>query len=239
MQEAKEEHPHLVDFLEERLPQLGLDSETYGVYVLGAAASSAPTAVTTNDDDGIDEPNAELVDIMELLKASTEEEDLAENASIWNELVQNIQSQMRLDQQWRIQQHEQQREKQKAAMQAQLEQAKLEQEQAAANPTSKSKTSQVDEATKKAMLARFAYADDDPAGGGEGEDGDEDEGGENPVNMNKLAAAQATVEKRHELKTKKAQTKSEEQQKTKEMKANKQQLKEERRQRAQKGERKR
>ena len=241
MQEAKEEHPHLADFLEERLPQLGLDSETYGVYVVGVAAASSTTitATSTANHHEIDEPMAELVEIMDLLKASTEDENLAEDASIWNELVKNIQSQMRLDQQWRIQQHEQHRDNQKAEMQALLEKAKLEQEQAAAKPTATSKTSQVDDATKKAMLARFAYEDDDPAGGGEGEDGGEDEVGENTVNMNKLAAAQASVEKRNELKTKKVQTKSEEQQKTKEMRANKQQLKEERRKRAQKGERKR
>lgn len=234
MEEAKEEHPNLVGFLERRLPELGLDSDTYGVYVLGVATTGGSNTTMDNEDE--DGAESQWADIMELLQASTEE-DVDE--STWQELIQSIESQMKLDDQWHHQRHEELREHKRAEMQAQLDQAKHEQEQAEKQHEqimTKNSTSQgVDEATKKAMLARFAYEDDDPDA--EGDDDDDDEA--TPVNMNKQAAALASQEKTKELRSKKVQTKSEEQLKTKEMKANKQQLKEERRKRAVKGERKR
>jgi len=239
MEEAKEEHPHLVEYLEERLPQLGLDSDTYGAYVVGVVPTTTTTTTSTTA------TTDELEEIMELLKASIEDESIAEDESMWIDLIENIQIQMKLDQEQRHQHHQEERQKQKDAMQAKLEQAKLEQEEeeqkvaavAATAKSSSSSNNQMDEASKKAMLARFAYEDD-------GQDDEDGEGNNNDdeapsINLNKQAAAQAVIDKAKELRSKKVQTKTEEQQKTKEMKANKQQLKEERRKRAQKVERKR
>jgi hypothetical protein len=211
MEDFKAENPHLVAFLEERLPQLGLDGETYGTYVLG-----------TSDEE-------ELQQVMELLQASCSEE---QDASVWETLTKDIQSKMKLDQDLKHQKELEQKEHQRALLEEQLAQAKQGIQQETANATNKQHhASAVDEATKQALLSRYAYEQDD-----EDEEGEEES--EAPL-TNREVAAQASQEKAKELKSAKVATKREEQQKTKEQKASKQQLKEERRKRAQKGERKR
>lgn len=217
MEEAREDYPNLVEFLQRRLPELGLDEDTYGPYVLGS------TTTAENNDDG-----DELEDIMQLLQASTDQEGLED--AVWEELTRDIHAKLKLDQDIKHRKEEAEREDKKAALQAKLEQAKLEQEQAKTQEnTRKSQTSSVDDATKQAMLARFAYEQEDD----DMEDDEEDAG----RNINKLAAAQASAKEKGPVVP--VATKREEQQKTKDMKANKQQAKEERRKRAVKGERKR
>lgn len=206
---TKEERPNLCTLLEGRLVELGLDVDTYGPYVVGSEAE-------------------ELPDLMELLKASSEEEELDE--SVWETFSQDILKAIEQDEAFQdektnakkleAQKIEQERaEKNKAAI------AEAEQQQKAA-PT---KSPQVDDAQKKALMQRFGYEMPD-------EDVDDDAAG--PV-TNKQVAASANVERAQELRSKKTQTKKEEQQKTKEMKSSKAQLKEDRRKRATKGERKR
>lgn len=237
MQEAREENPNLVAFLEERLPQLGLDGETYGGYVLG-----------TSDND-------ELAEIIELLKASSsgggddnddgnadgDDQDLASDDAVWEQLMADIQTKLQLDQDFRDQKAAEHRQHNKALLEEQLAQAKLEQEQGKqqqqpAKSGGGSNNSAVDEATKQALLSRFAYENDneDEQGGGGGGGGDD----EAPL-TNKQLAAQANLDKARELKAQKGTTKREEQQKTKEQRNSKQQLKEERRKKTVKGERKR
>ncbi len=209
MQDFIADNPNLVAFLEERLPQLGLDGETYGMYVLG-----------TSDDE-------ELQEIMQLLQASSEVED----EIVWEQLTNDIQEKLKLDQRLKEEKEEEQRQHKKALLEQSLAQAKeqLHTEPTTTTTTTKSHSSAVDEATKKALLSRFAYDQDED---------DNLEESEAPL-TNREAAAQASQEKSQELRSHKVQTKKEEQQKTKEQKASKQQLKEDRRKRTQKAERKR
>lgn len=213
MQDFKADNPNLVAFLEERLPQLGLDGETYGMYVLG-----------TSDDE-------ELEEIMQLLQASSEVDD-DDDEQVWIQLTKDIQEKLKLDLQLKEDKERQKREQNKALLEEQLAQAK-EQLQYTEPTTTTKKThtnSAIDDATKKALLSRFAYDQDD--------DEEDLEESDAPL-TNREVAAMASQEQAKELRSHKVQTKKEEQQKTKEQKNSKQQLKEERRKRTQKGERKR
>ena len=205
----KEDRPNLCNLLEERLATLGLDAETYGPYVVGISDAE------------------ELPDVLELLKASSEEEE--QDESVWETFSKDILQAMKQDEAF-------QEEKKNAKK---LEAQRLEQERAEKNKAAieeaehqqkpAAKSSQVDDAQKKALMQLFGYE----------VEGDEEEEEDDAVVTNKQAAANANLERAQELRSKKTQTKKEEQQKTKENKASKVQLKEERRKRAQKGERKR
>ena len=207
---AKEQHPNLLPFLQQRLPELGLDEETYAPYVLG----------TTEDEE-------ELTEVVQLLQASSESH--AEEEEIWESLRKDICEKMKLDKDYHEQKHQKELESQKAKLEDQLAQAKLEQQNAPEKEEKKS--SKVDDATKKALMQRFGYEED-----GDGST-TKDEG--EAAATNKQVAAAANLERARELRSKKIQTKKGEQQKTKEQKANKAQLKEDRRKRTTKGERKR
>jgi hypothetical protein len=209
---AKEENPNLVQFLEERLPAIGLDEETYGPYVLGTS-----------------EPD-ELEEIIQLLQASSESH--GEDEAVWEELSKDILHNMKLDDDFRTQKAVDLRELHKTQLEDQLAEEKRKQEEEMKNPPKeepKKPNTVVDDAAKKALLNRFAYdeGDDAPAEG---------EGG--PV-TNRDVATQVNAERSKELRAQKGvKTKKEEQQKTKDQRASKQQDKEDRRKRTTKGERK-
>lgn len=201
---TKEERPNLCKLLEKRLLELGLDPETYGPYVVGSDAD-------------------ELPDVMELLKASSESE---EDDGVWATFTDDILASLKMDEDL---QKEKETEKIRAAQkkeQAIVEKNKAAIKESAAQKATGEKSSQVDDATKTALMQRFGY-----------EIPDEEEVG--PAVTNKQAAASASMEKTQELRSKKTVTKKEEQHKTKEQRNSKAQLKEERRKRATKGERKR
>ena len=164
----------------------------------------------------------EVPDVVELLKASSEIDE--DNDDLWEQFTQDILKSLQLDERYL---EEQKQEKKKQAQQlaqerAEKNKAAIKEKQAS---TANKKSSQVDDETKMALMQRFGY---------EMPEGEEDE-----VVTNKQAAATAHMEKAKEMRSKKTQTKKEEQQKTKDQKASKAQLKEERRKRTQKGERKR
>jgi hypothetical protein len=200
---TKEERPNLCKLLEERLSELGLDPDTYGPYVVGSDAE-------------------ELPDVIELLKASSENED---GDDVWQTFTKDILNSLKMDEQF---QQEKDEEKIQAAHQLKQERSQKNKaaiESSAAQKKTAVKSSQVDDPTKKALMQRFGY-----------EMPDEEDAG--PVATNKQVAASANIEKTQELRNTKTQTKKEEQQKTKEQRTSKAQLKEERRKKAQKGERK-
>eukprot|EP00980_Cylindrotheca_fusiformis_P017112 scaffold5259_cov120-Cylindrotheca_fusiformis.AAC.2 len=202
---TKEERPNLCKLLEERLSEFGLDSETYGPYVVGSDAE-------------------ELPDVMELLKASSENET---NDDVWDTFTKDILNSLKLDEEFQKGKEEMKIQEAQKREQELAEKNKAAMENATVKkPAAETKSSQVDDATKKALMQRFGY--------------EEPEEEEAPaVVTNKQVAASANLEKAQELRSKKTQTKKEEQQKTKEQKNMKTQLKEERRKKAQKGERKR
>lgn len=218
-----DEGHYLAPFLEERLPNLGLDAEAYGAYLLGLLPSDDITLI---DDEGYQGADEEEWDgVLELLQASSETHSDDENA--WKELKKDV-----------LQKHEEHMailKEQKAAEEAKRQEAiktpvisipEAEEKKAVKKNTS------IDEKAKKDLLARFAYENDD----------DENEGTGDvpaPVIDNKAAAQQANLEKARELRNQKVTTKKDEQMKTKQAKLDKQKAKEERRQRATKSERKR
>jgi hypothetical protein len=243
MQDARQENPNLVAFLEERLPQLGLDGETYGGYVLGVNDTDD---IRDEDDDDDDDANSELANVIQLLQASSEE--YGDDDAVWEQLAADIQAKLQLDSELKAQTQAQQRQHQKALLEEQLAKAKLEQQDPQAKKKSTTTTgSAVDEATKQAMLSRFAYDEDTDAAadatatGGKKSHAAADTSSETPgVLTNKQLAAQVNLEKANAMKAQKGQqTKKEAQQQTKEQKASKVQLKEERRKKTVKGERKR
>jgi len=212
-----DEDHFLTSFLEEKLPTLGLDAETYGPYLMGLLPSDE------NEQEGADEE--EWGGVLELLQASSETH--SDNMDAWQELKQLVLE--------RTKEHlvELEKRKEKAAEEARQREAELVKipvvstDAAAAE---KKKKSAMDDAAKKAILRQYAYEADDP-------DGEEEEGG--AVNVNKQSAQQLLAEKSQEMRSQKTTTKKDEQVKTKEAKQAKVNAKEERRNRATKGERKR
>jgi hypothetical protein len=230
--------------LEERLPVLGLDVETYGPYVVSLLPTTVDSLVpdledcTTDSVTTLDSNNAEEWDsVWELLQASSESH--SDDAAVWKSLQQEIADTFantwRLEQQFRraryqeseVQRLAHEQEERNLALQA----AELEQERklaAAANQTND------DDEVKKALVSRFAYEEED----------DEDETGTAtassssalpPMLSNRDVAKQVEAAKAQELRAHKTQTKKEEQAKTKETKLHKEKLKEARQQRAVKG----
>jgi hypothetical protein len=166
----------------------------------------------------------EVSDVVELLKASSEKEDAGD---VWENFTEEILNSLQLDEDYQSVKKE---EKKRVAHKK--EQERAEKSKAAIGSSSSQKlttknSSQVDDVQKKRLMQRFGYENPE-------EDGDRP-----AVVSNKQAAAAAHMEKAKELRSKKSQTKKEEQQKTKENRASKSQLKEERRKKALKGERKR
>jgi hypothetical protein len=238
--------------LEERLPSLGLDVETYGPYVVSLLPTTGDSLAlndleeedTTDATNHLDSNAEEWESVLELLQASSESH--SEDPSVWTalqtEIVDTFRKQVRVERQFRRAQYQQdeaqrlahEQEERQLALQA----AELEQERKLAAAATANQTNGDDE-IKKALVSRFAYEQDD----------DEDENGTAsaaaaasslpPILNNRDMAKQVEAEKAQELRAHKTATKKEEQAKTKESKLHKEKLKEARQQRAVKGERRR
>jgi hypothetical protein len=245
-------HPHLYGFLQRRLPELGLDVDTYGPYVWGGADDDEGGVGMEGGGDGNPEEGGgappldreELEQVVELLQASSETHSDADGA-VWEELTDAIMEHFRLDREERLQSQSEAARARRAQMDADLARAKKEQEEAmllhekkAATGRENTKQHTLDEAAKRDLLLRYGYDEpaEDELGGGPDEGGGA--GTAPSVVTNREAAAAAQLEKTKELRSKKIQTKKEQQQQTKEQKNQKELLKEERRKRTQKGERK-
>lgn len=227
MNDDEEAHA-LTEFLSERLPQLGLDADTYAPYLL-------PLLTENNKEDQDEE---EWNCVLELLQASSETH--SDDEAAWTALRQDIEAAWQGHLQRVAATERDAAAARQAELQAQLEQekqemqqalAEAEQQKAAATITS---VSSKNDAAKQALLSRYAFENDQ-------DDHNNANGAaaaEAPVS-NKEVAAQALVEQARALRGQQVQTKKDEQQKTKQQKVAKAQLKEERRKRATKGERKR
>ena len=240
MEEQEANAPYLSAYLKERLPQIGLDYETYGPYVLGVESD------ITNEDD---EPEEEVNEVVQLLQASSETH--SDNQDIWDDLNKQIIEKMKQDalnveSKKQEELHMQQKQLEEKLSRAKLEQQQKEYEkQSTAAATSKTSSSMNDDA-KRDLLNRFGYEKDDDGddGGGGGKSKGKGKGGgggddDDKVMTNREVAAQVHLEKAKELRSKKTQTKKEEQQKTKENRLNKEKAKEERKKKTTKGERRR
>lgn len=218
-------------FLELRLPQLGLDYETYSTYLF---------PLFNNDDTTIEEEEWDTV--LELLRESSELDDTANNDDIWQQLRVDsctIWKQYCKDESIRIQQLKDE-QLQKLSNQLQMECQIAAQNAATAASEPKQ---QQNEKEKKELIERYGYERDDDDGivdnkaVGKDTTAAETSGG---VISNRDYAAQLEKDKLQQLRTSaKVTTKRDEQAKTKQTKLQKEQTKEERRKRAVKGERKR
>lgn len=75
------ENLHLHSYLNEILPTLGLDSETYSPYIMGCVASN-------EHDEGIETLSEELGEIIELLRASSETH--SDDETTWDEFKSKV-----------------------------------------------------------------------------------------------------------------------------------------------------
>lgn len=207
----------LAPFLQERLPALGLDYDTYGAYVLPLLTSGEEVA----DED-------EWESVMELLQASSESH--TDDDEAWVQLRSDI------ERVWKEYRDRKSLQEASAALdermqlQKQIEEERKRISEAASKspPTAK----KPDDAAKRALLDRFGY--EDPDEDGKAASGDAEE----PVS-NREVAKLMDLAKARAMREHKGATKREEQQKTALARKNKMDLKEERRKRATKGERKR
>lgn len=210
----------LAPFLETRLPELGLDYELYGAYILPLLS-----------DEDADEEAWETV--IELLRGSSELEETSDD-SVWEKLRNDIQSAWKAHCEEKRVREKEFHDHRETEIQQQIERdRRLAKEAAIKQEEERQNDSRLDldSAAKQALMERFGYDDDDDARGKK-----EDE--EQPL-TNRQVAKQLDVEKTKAMREHKTATKREEQQKTAQAKQNKIQLKEERRKRATKGERKR
>jgi hypothetical protein len=214
---------HYLDaFLEERLPALGLDFETYGAYVTGLVV-----AMDEDDDD-----EADWDGILELLQASSESHSDDEEA--WVGLKGEI-LKLQATQQEMLQQKDDALKREKLHQ----DQERLQQDIALAKKAEEEavekslQPKEVDEA-KRELVARYAY-DESEVYDNNGilvESAKEDK-----VMTNKDLAIQVTQAKSNEMRQKTGGGKKEEQEKTAKSKQDKIRQKEERRNRTTKGER--
>eukprot|EP00586_Coscinodiscus_wailesii_P011760 CAMPEP_0172515784 /NCGR_PEP_ID=MMETSP1066-20121228/270531_1 /TAXON_ID=671091 /ORGANISM="Coscinodiscus wailesii, Strain CCMP2513" /LENGTH=229 /DNA_ID=CAMNT_0013296961 /DNA_START=55 /DNA_END=744 /DNA_ORIENTATION=- len=225
---------YLASYLEETLPSLGLDYETYGPYVTG---------LFPIDEDGADADDEGIDDIVQLLQSSSETH--ADDDEVWQSLQKEI-----LKRKKEYDYLETRRKEDDAisgkkialekARQA-LESAKIENTQ---NLEKKQRAAPSGDDAKRiaALVEQYGYADPD-------EDKDESSakkkkgaGDETVVNDNRENARQLekarTANVRHEA-SKAHQVKLSAREATKQQKADKIKAKEERRKKASKGERKR
>ena len=235
MSDVDDEEHFLSPYLSRRLPELGLDYETYGPYCLGAVGCESSSSSDGGDDGGRDDDCDELDGIIDLLRSSSETH--SDDAAAWSDLRAEI---IRRTGEWRRAAEVRKRQEAQGAKEAEEErirQAKAEAEayeevlrekkaHHGVAPEEEEKMAQRD-----ALLNRFAYEKEE-------EDGD-NEGG--PVS-NKDAAAEAqreSAQKAREQSSKSRDSKAEARQKNKEAMKLKADKKEERRKKATKGERKR
>ena len=247
---------YLDSFLQERLPALGLEYETYGPYVRGLVGDDDDNADDEhnnnnnsnhdNDDNHHDDtmdPDSDWNDVLELLQASSETHADDPNAFlvVLKRQLHERRAQHRADVQRRAQAQRIERHAHEQAMLARdIELAKLRKndEDELMMKQQSSKGSAVMDDAKRLIVARFEYDESELYG----EDGtlvklsSADADGEQ-VLTNKDAAAMAHQEKLNQMKSQKTTSKKDEQLKTKQAKLDKVKQKEERRNKAQKGER--
>mmetsp|Transcript_6533 Transcript_6533/g.9921 ORF Transcript_6533/g.9921 Transcript_6533/m.9921 type:complete len:244 (-) Transcript_6533:1250-1981(-) len=233
----------LHSYLNETLPSLGLDSDTYSPYVIGCLENNDES----NHGEEVNEE--ELNEIIELLRASSESH--SDDEIVWNELKNEVLKHHGNHQRYLLEKKnaelnemkkadEEKRQKEiEAAMEAQREMESRKQQ---------AETQEIDSA-KKALLDQYGYDTseqfdkdgnvvDPNTSGSNKKSGPSAEGGED---LNNRAAAQkAQTEKAQNLrKSQNQSSKKDERIKTKNAKLDKMKQKEERRKRATKGERRR
>ncbi|KAL3895339.1 MAG: hypothetical protein SGARI_007478, partial [Bacillariaceae sp.] len=197
-------HPFLHTFLQERLPELGLDIDTYGPYVWGGDGDDNEVV----DISSLQKDPEELEGVVELLQASSESH--SDDEQVWKELLQNIQREIGKD----IAHHQALQEAsikaKKEKMEQGLEKAKLEQQisEKEEKPAKPSQNSAVDDETKRLLMQRYGYDEPDAESG--------EAAAPSTATTNKQAAQEQHMAAAKDARSKQKTSKKEEQQKTKE-----------------------
>ena len=221
------ENQKLVDYLNEKLPQLSLDIETYLPYITGCLD-------TFQDDE-------ELDDIIELLQASSETH--SDDEIIWPQLKTDILTRHH-EHKAAVEQKQKEELEDRKEMQArkkkeEFEEANRERERKRLAEEERSKKNELDPA-KKALLDQYAYDvsetydnDGKIVDSSGGKKGGEDDGG----GSNRAVAEKMNKERAQKVRGESNSSKADERVKTKQAKIDKLKKKDERRNRAKKGER--
>jgi len=225
MSDDPEKH-YLAPFLQEKLPELGLDFDTYGSYVIGVV-------------DSADQEEDEADGIWELLQASSETH--SENEDVWTNLREEVAS--RKEEYLRTENEAKEKE---LALQSQTKQAQLAKDIQLAEEMAKKQEEAAEaapeevDASKEALLSRFAYDDSevydkdgnlvDPAAAA-----GKSKGGKSKGSTAAASAGEGKGADNHKAQQSKADARAQ----TKQANAKKAAAKEQRRQRATKGERRR
>eukprot|EP00977_Amphora_coffeiformis_P006819 scaffold1498_cov163-Amphora_coffeaeformis.AAC.11 len=224
---SEEDHV-LTEFLNQRLPTVGLDAETYAPYLL---------PLLTEDDKDDEEWQA----VMELLQASSESHSDDDQAfadlrrdivQAWQAHTDKVAQLQQAESAQRAKELEQTLAQERQAVAAALAEAEERKKAEATKPAAAA----VDDPSKRALLSRFAYDQDEDEDNNNNKKGNDEAAA--PL-TNQQIAEMAQREAQQALRGKAVQTKKEEQQKTAQAKLDKARLKEERRKKATKGERKR
>jgi hypothetical protein len=230
--------PHLHHLLQDSLPKLGLDCETYGPYVWG----------DEDDDDSDDDKDVdELKDlILGVLQASSETH--SEDDDVWTDLIEQIIKANALDSKRRRESKDRHLQETKTKLEEDLAKAKLEEQQQQPEEDGKNndkspEQQKADAEAKRQLMERFGYELDDDeeqtnnASGGGKKSSSAKTATTATATTNRDVAAAHNSEKSKAMKNQSKTTKADERKKTKENRSNKEEKKEARRKKAVKGER--
>lgn len=243
MSDTFEQEHYLLPYLQEKLPNLGLDLETYGPYVTGIF----PTSSTLDDDDHEhNDTDESLVEIVELLQASSETH--SDDDGIWETFKADIkdiqQRHFEHAEKTRTEQADLAREADAKRLQKEIEEAKKSEEDRIRQKMENQSNDETMDAAKRALIEQYSYdytqdGDGNAIGGGDDDDTAANNGG-GVSSSNREHAAHTMREKTAKMKKSNNQvSKKDAREETKKAKEDKKNKKEERRKRAVKGERQR
>ena len=234
--------PHLHHLLQDSLPKLGLDCETYGPYVWG----------DEDDDDSDDDKDVdELKDlVLGVLQASSETH--SEDDDVWTDLIEQIIKANELDSKRRRESKDRHLQETKTRLEEDLAKAKLEEQQQQPeeeddkNNEKSPEQQKADAEAKRQLMERFGYELDDDdeqtnknasGGGGKKSSSSAKTATTATATTNRDVAAAHNSEKSKAMKNQSKTTKADERKITKQNRSNKEEKKEARRKKAVKGER--
>lgn len=232
--------PHLHHLLQDSLPKLGLDCETYGPYVWG----------DEDDDDSDDDRDVdELKDlVLGVLQASSETH--SEDDDVWTDLIEQIIKANELDSKRRRESKDRHLQETKTKLEEDLAKAKLEEQQQQPEEDDKNnkkspEQQKADAEAKRQLMERFGYELDDDdeqtnknaSGGGGKKSSSAKTATTATATTNRDVAAAHNSEKSKAMKNQSKTTKADERKITKQNRSNKEEKKEARRKKAVKGER--
>ena len=235
--------PHLHHLLQDSLPKLGLDCETYGPYVWG----------DEDDDDSDDDKDVDELKVLVLGVLQASSETHSEDDDVWTDLIEQIIKANELDSKRRRESKDRHLQETKTKLEEDLAKAKLEEQQQQPeeeddkNNEKSPEQQKADAEAKRQLMERFGYELDDDdeqtnknasgGGGGKKSSSSAKTATTATATTNRDVAAAHNSEKSKAMKNQSKTTKADERKITKQNRSNKEEKKEARRKKAVKGER--